>query len=108
MLACDVVPRSGTLASLTQSDDLLRELRDVVTAALSLPARLVEALEASLPPARTRRQMLQTSNLEILIQLSQEEATQPMGTGNAAAVVRISLPPACARWKHPTPARPPS
>lgn len=109
MLACDVLPRSGTLASLTQSDDLLRELRDVVTAALSLPARLVEVVEASLPPAGANRQMLQTSNLDILIQLSQEEASEPMGTDNAAAVVRPSLPAACPRSGNSPapPTRPP-
>lgn len=105
MLACEVLPHTGTLDSLTQSDDLLREIRDVVTSALSLPARSIEVVNASLPSARTNRQMLQTSNVEILIQLSQEEATQPLGTDNAAAVVRIphSLQLLCAVWGHADP-----
>lgn len=90
-MSCEALPSTGTLRDLTDSATLLRELIDVIAAALAVPTRVVDNINVALPTSTSSRAILQTSNLEITVRLFQDEASQPLGTGNVAALVRPRL-----------------
>eukprot|EP00892_Ulva_mutabilis_P007886 jgi/Ulvmu1/546/UM001_0554.1 len=91
LLACTVDPYAGTTADLVASASVLAELADVITAALDVPARVIDDITLLLPAGNSSRRMLQAGDLHIRLRLRQDEASQPLASRSLASLIQSAV-----------------